>query len=104
MDRKNATSHRHIQKETTLTLSTINKINHQDLSKDTRRKSNDHYLTARHKKNCKINFSKLYEKHLAGDKSEFAVTLDEVLIYEEYQTNGQTQTYYVSCEETIPDD
>ena len=35
VDTKNPASHRHNQKETTLALSTINKIIHQDLSKDT---------------------------------------------------------------------
>ena len=42
------------------------------------------YLTVRHKKNCKTN---LYEKHLAGDKSGFAVTFDEALIYEYEKLN-----------------
>ena len=50
MDRNNPESHRHIQKETTLALSTINKIIHQNLSKDTSKKLNVHYLTGRHKK------------------------------------------------------
>ena len=34
----------------------------------------------------------LYEKHLVGDKSEFAVTLDVTLIYE-YETNAHTQIF-----------
>ena len=46
------------------------------------------------KKNDKTNCRKLYEKYLARDKSEFAVTLDEALIYE-YETNGQTRICYV---------
>ena len=40
VDRKNPASHGHIQKETTLILSTINKIIPQALSKDTRKKMN----------------------------------------------------------------
>ena len=38
VDRKNPSYHRHIQELTKLSLSTINKIIHQDLSKDTRKK------------------------------------------------------------------
>ena len=52
----------------------------------------------RHKK-----YRKLYEKHLAVDKSEFDVALDEALIYV-YETNVQTRICYVSRGETIPDD
>ena len=94
VDTKNPASHRHNQKETTLALSTINKIIHQDLSKDTWKKLNVYYL--------KIN-RKLYEKHLARDKSEFAVTLDEAFIYE-YEKNEQTRICYVSRGEIISDD
>ena len=89
VDWKNLASRRHILKETILALSTINKIIHQDLSKDTRKKSDVHYLTDRHKKTHMTNCRKLYEKHLAGHKSEFVVTLDEALIYD-YETNRYT--------------
>ena len=55
VERKNSASHQHVQKETTYALSTINKIIHQDLSKDTRKKSNVNYLTDRHKKTRNSN-------------------------------------------------
>ena len=40
---------------------------------------------------------------MAGDKSKFAITLDEVLIYE-YGTNGKTRICYVLCGKTKSDD
>ena len=40
--------------------------------------------------NRKTNYRKLYEKRLAGDRSEFAVTLDEALIYLD-DSNGQSK-------------
>ena len=49
MDRKNPASHRHIQRETSLDISTFNEIIYPDLSKYTRKKLNVYYFTERHK-------------------------------------------------------
>ena len=102
VEKENPASYRHIQKQTGLTLYTINTIIHQDLNKETRKKTRVHKLTDAHKKNRKTNCRKLYENHIAGDRSEYAVTLDEALVYED-DANGQTQICYITREESVPE-
>ena len=83
-----------IQKQSGLNLPTIHIIIHQDLNKETRKKTRVHKLTDDHKKNRKTNCRKLYEKHIAGDRSEYVFTLDEALVYEDV-ANEQTQWWYL---------
>lgn len=101
--RKNPMPYRDIRKKTTLTLPIISKIIHQDLGLKTRRKCKVHRLTKNHKKNRKTNCRKLYEKHLAGSRTEFAVTLDEALVYLE-DSNGESRICYIKQGEQVPDD
>ena len=53
--KENPASYRHIQKQTGLTLHTIHRIIHQDLNKETKKKTRVHKLTDDHKKNRKTN-------------------------------------------------
>ena len=46
-------------------------------------------MTDDHKKNYKTNCQKLYENHISGDRSEYVVTLDEVLVYEDDVQTGK---------------
>ena len=59
-----------------------------------KKKCSVHKLSIEHKQNRKTNSRKLYENHLAGDKSEFTVTLDEALIYLNY-CDGKRKICYV---------
>lgn len=95
-------SYRDIKKKTGLSLLAINKIIHQDLNLETRKRVKVHRLGPKQKKNRKTTCRKLYEKHLAGAKSEFAVTLDEALIYLE-DSNGQSRICYVERGEQVPE-
>jgi transposase len=100
--KENPTSHRAIQKKTGLSLDTINKVIHKDLKLVSRKKGRVHKLSDKNKKNRKTNCRKLYEKHLAGDKWKYAVTLDEALIYLD-ETNGKKEICYVDTTETVPE-
>jgi hypothetical protein len=53
------------------------------------------------KQNRKINARKLYEDYLAGNKSEYEVTVDEAWLYQHY-CDGQTKKFYVKKGETAP--
>jgi uncharacterized protein YerC len=101
-NKKNPATYREIQKQTSLSLETIHKIMHKDLKLETKNKTRVHKLTAEHKKNRKTNFRKLYENHLAGQKSEYAVTLDEALVYVE-DSNRERGICYIKQGETIPE-
>ena len=100
--KENHMSHRDIKKETSLSLQTINEIIHQDLNLKTRKKVKVHRLRPEPKINRKANCRKLYEKRLAGDRSEFAVTLDEALIYLD-DSNGQSKICYIKRGEQVPE-
>ena len=100
--KENPMPYRDIKKETSLSLQTINKIIHQDLNLKTRKKVKVHRLRPEHKKNRKTNCRKLYEKRLAGDRSEFAVTLDEALIQLD-DSNGQSKICYIKRGEQVPE-
>lgn len=102
-EKENPASYRHIQSKTSLSLPTIHKVIHTDLNNLSRKKTKVHRLTAKHKKNRKTNCRKLYENHLAGEKSEYAVTLDEALVYLN-NSNGQTRICYVKRGESVPED
>ena len=73
---------------------------HQDLAMDTRKITKIHKQN--HKMNRKTNCRKLNENNLADEKWEYAVTLDEALIYLD-NSNGQTRICYVKKGESVPD-
>lgn len=102
-NRENPASYRAMKNKSGLSLGSIHKVIHQDLGLQTRKKSKVHRLLPRHKKNRKTNCRKLYEQHLAGDRSEFAVTLDEALVYMN-NVNGTRRICYVKKGEDVPDD
>ena len=75
---------------------------HEDLKLETRKKTKVHKLTQKHKKNRKTTCRKLYENHLAGDRTQFAVTLDGALVYL-HNSNGKREICYIKNGETIPE-
>lgn len=99
---RNPMCHRDIKKKTSLSLRSINRIIHEDLNLKSRKKVKVHRLSENHKKNRKTTCRKLYEQHLAGERSEYAVTLDEALIYLD-DSNGESKICYVKRGEQVPD-
>ena len=69
---------------------------------ETRNKMRVHKLTTENKKNRKTNCRKLYENHLAGKRSEYAVTLDEALVYIE-DSNRERRICYIRKGERVPE-
>jgi [histone H3]-lysine36 N-dimethyltransferase SETMAR len=102
VDKENPASYRDIAKQTSLSPPTINKIIVHDLGMQSKKKAKVHKLMSTHKKNRKTNCRKLYERHLAGDRSEYAVTLDEALIYLD-DTNKKRRICYVKRAEPVPE-
>jgi hypothetical protein len=100
--KENPMSYRGIKSQTSLSLGTIYNIIHVDLELDKRKKVKVHTLDASQKQNRKTNCRKLYEKHLAGNMSEYAVTLDEALVYID-DSNGKRQICYVKHGEKVPE-
>jgi len=72
------------------------------LKLETKNKTRVHKLTAEHKKNRKTNCLKLYENYLAGQRSEYAVTLDEALVYLE-DSNRERRICYLKQGERVPE-
>jgi hypothetical protein len=68
-----------------------------------RKKRKVHKLTDDHCANRKTNCRKLYERHLAKDRSEYVVTLDESYIYLSY-CNGISKICYVQRGEQTPEE
>lgn len=81
----------------------INRIIHKDLKMATWNKTTVNKITESDKVNRKRNCRKLYEKHLAGNKSEFVVTLDEAYIYLD-NCNNESKICYMKRGELPPDD
>ena len=100
--KKNPLSYREINKQTSLGLQTINTIIHTDLKLDTKKKGKVHRLNQLSKKNRKTNCRKLYENHLSGQRCEYAVTLDEALVYID-DSNTQSRICYVKKGEDVPE-
>ena len=75
----------------------------QRLNKEKRKKAKVHRLTPAHIQNRKTNCRKLYEKVLAGQRSEFVVTLDEALFGLE-NCNGERKICYVKAGQQVPED
>jgi DNA-binding Lrp family transcriptional regulator len=65
-------------------------------------KTRVHRIGRHHIQNRKINSRKLYENGLAGHRSEYAVTLDEAMIYMS-NINGKRKICYVKKGESIPE-
>lgn len=68
--------------------STIHQIIHKDLNLKTCQKANVNAITSAQKLNRITNCRKLYEK-ICGEKSEYAITLDEAYLY---LSNCNTET------------
>lgn len=100
--KENPMSYRDIANETPLSLNTIHKIVHQDISLQTRKKGKVHQLNESHKKNRKTNCRNLYENYLAGGRCEYAVTLDEAFIYLD-DSNKNRSICYVKRGESVPE-
>ncbi|CAG7685290.1 unnamed protein product [Allacma fusca] len=77
----NPLSQRAIERKLGTSHTTVNKIIQGDLAMQTSKKHRRHTLKDRHKKNRKTNARKLYERHLAGKRSEFTMTLEETYFY-----------------------
>lgn len=92
-DKENPPSQREMAKRLKTSVHTVSKVIHEDLQGETRRKRLVHALKESHKMNRKTNCRKLYERRLAGRRSEFAVTLDEALFYVS-DCNGTRRIYY----------
>ena len=100
--KENPATYVSISKKVGLANATIFKVIHQDLKKQTRKKTKVHRLDTRSKQNRKTNCRKLYENHLSGDRAEFAVTLDEALVYED-SSNRPREICYLSAGESVPE-
>jgi hypothetical protein len=75
---------------------------HGDNHMVTRIKRKVHKLNDKQKQNRKTNARKLYEHYLAGNKSKYAVTIDEAWLYQHY-CDRQTKKCYVKKGETVPE-
>ena len=81
---------------------TISRTIRQDLGLIAKKKPRHPYLTEAEKANRKTNSRKLYE-NLAGHRSEYAVSIDEALIYF-HPGNQKTQIFYGKRGEDAPDE
>ena len=89
----NPISQRKMAKTLGVSQATINNIIHKDLHAKTRKKLKVYALTDEHRYNRKTNARKLYEDVLAGDRAEFAMTIDEAYFYLNY-CNGERKISY----------
>lgn len=71
------------------------------LKKYVKKKRRVHQLTNKHRKIRRTNSRKLYEQHLAGERTEFAATLDEAIMYVVFSP-GKTDYYYAKIDEEAP--
>jgi len=99
--KKNPPSIRSMSKSLGVSVQTVHKAIHKDLRKVIRRKAKVHALQPRHIRNRKTTARKLYERHLAGKKSEFIVTLDEAWFYVD-NCNGERRICYRKINEKVP--
>lgn len=72
------------------------------LGQQKRKKTRVHRLLPRHKANRTTNCRRLYEKVLAGKRSEFVVTLDEAM-FGLHDSNGKRKVCYVKRGEQVPE-
>jgi len=73
-----------------------------DLKKKVYKKTKVHALEERHKVNRKRTCRKLYENRLAGNRSEYAVTLDEALFFLQ-DCNGVRKICYGTTKDSVRD-
>jgi len=97
----NPPSQRAMGKKLGTSPTTIRAIIRKDLGAHIKQKTRVHLLTPSHKQNRKTNARKLYERHLAGDKTEFMVTLDEAYVYLDY-CNGVRKICYAQPGQEVP--
>lgn len=88
---------------TNVSRTTIRNVIKDELGMKIKKKVKVHTLTEPQKANRKTNSRKLYENHLAGDKSEFVVTLDEAWLYINECTSTR-EICYVKQGQTLPGD
>lgn len=84
-----------------MSQSTVHRII-KKLGKRVARKTRVHKLTSAHMKNRKTRSRKLYETFLAGQKSEFVVTLDEAM-FGLHNANGKRKVCYVRTGQAVPE-
>ena len=98
--RANPSSHSAMAQAVRLSKTRINQVIHKDLGLVSRKKPRLHALTDQQRQNRATNARKLYEQVLAGDRSEFVVTLDEAMIHLNdvcSQTRSSTEREDRSC-------
>jgi len=98
---ENPLSQREIARQVGVSRTTVQRVV-RDLNKVIKRKTRVHRLLPRHLKNRKTNCRKFYERSLAGQRSEFVVTLDEAL-FGLHCCNGNRKICYVKKGEPIPE-
>ena len=100
--KENPPSQRAMARKFRVSQDTIRKIINEDLRKKVKKKPLVHTLKATHKANRRTNCRKLYEGHLAGQKSEYVVSLDEAWFY--LQDCGlERRIYYKTAGEVDPE-
>lgn len=97
---ENPPSQRQMARRLNVSARTVRRIIHEDLKKKTTRKRQVHSLQPRHIQNRKTNSRKLYERHLAGHRSQYAVTLDEALFWVQ-DCNGTRKICYTTSREEV---
>lgn len=102
-EKENPISQRSMAKIIQSSTRTAGRIIHNNLGKNTKRKTRVHKLNVTQIQNRKTNSRKLYEGHLAGDKYEYMVTIDEAWIKLDY-CNGKRKICYVNDGENVPND
>lgn len=99
--KKNPPSQRQMAKLVQVPRSTVQQIIKR-LGKRVAFKTTVHSLNPKQIANRKTNSKKIYEKYLAGQKSEFVVSLDEAMFYVQ-NCNGKRRVCYVKRGEKIPE-
>jgi hypothetical protein len=101
--KRNPLSQRNMAQHIGTSQRTISKMIHVDNQLVTRRKKKVHKLKENHKNVRKTNSRKLYEQHLAGNKCDYVVSIDEAYIYVTY-CNGERKICYIKRSENLPED
>lgn len=99
--KENPPSQRQMQKDVGIPRTSIQRIIKR-LGKRVAFKTTVHSLNSKQMANRKTNSKKIYQKYLAGHRSEFVVTLDEAMFYIQ-NCNGKRKVCYVKKGEKIPE-
>lgn len=97
---RNPPTFRHVSTQMNLSVGTVHNAVKKRLRLKRRKKTKVLLLTARDRKNRKINSRKFYEKFLSGKKSMFVVTLDEANVHVR-QKGSQRNHYYIGEDEEV---